>query len=72
MPIGRIDGSRHSARGAMNRDHGLQHAKRLLVDSSLLVKQIARECGFADAVSLYQTFLRHEGMSPQRYRRSYR
>jgi len=50
----------------------LQHAKRLLVDSSLLVKQIARECGFADAVSLYQTFLRHEGMSPQRYRRSYR
>jgi LacI family transcriptional regulator len=46
----------------------LRHAKQLLVDGGLLLKQIARECGFTNAAGLYQAFLRHEGMSPLRFR----
>jgi LacI family transcriptional regulator len=49
----------------------LRHAKRLLLDDGLLMKQIARECGFADGAGLYQTFLRHERMSPLQYRREH-
>jgi LacI family transcriptional regulator len=47
-------------------------AKRLLAESDLLVKQIAREAGFRDPIRLSEVFLREEKMSPSAYRRAIR
>lgn len=44
-------------------------AKRLLSETVLLVKQVAKECGFGDPVRLHEAFVRETGMSPGAYRR---
>lgn len=50
----------------------LMKAKRLLAETDLLVKQIARETGFRDAVRLHEVFVRDEGTTPSEFRRSVR
>ncbi|MEQ8786818.1 MAG: substrate-binding domain-containing protein [Pirellulaceae bacterium] len=47
-------------------------AKRLLAESDLLVKQIAREAGFRDPIRLNEVFLREEQMTPSEFRRRIR
>ena len=43
-------------------------AKRLLVETDLQVKQIARETGFRDPIRMYEVFVREEEVSPTEYR----
>ena len=50
----------------------LLKAKRLLVETDLQIKQIARETGFRDPIRMYEVFLREEGASPSEYRDSAR
>jgi LacI family transcriptional regulator len=47
----------------------LMKAKRLLAQTDLLVKQIARETGFRDPIRLYEALVREEGITPSDYRR---
>ena len=44
-------------------------AKRLLAETDRLVKQIAQETGFRDAIRFHEAFVREEGLSPSDYRR---
>jgi LacI family transcriptional regulator len=44
-------------------------AKRLLAETDLLVKQIARETGFRDPIRLHEVFVREEGTTPSAYRK---
>ena len=46
----------------------LDFAKDLLTDRSLLVKEIAYRCGFANAASFGVAFRQMEGCSPQQFR----
>jgi transcriptional regulator GlxA family with amidase domain len=43
-------------------------AKRLLSETGLLVKQVAKESGFGDSIRLHEAFMRDAGMSPSAYR----
>jgi LacI family transcriptional regulator len=43
-------------------------AKRLLSETVLLVKQVAKEAGFGDPIRLHEVFVRDVGMSPSAYR----
>jgi AraC-like DNA-binding protein len=47
----------------------LQRARALLLDSARAVDDIARACGFADAVYFRRIFKRHEGLTPLGYRK---
>ncbi len=47
----------------------LARAKRLLIETKMLVKQVATACGFADATRLCESFRAAEGLSPGQYRR---
>jgi LacI family transcriptional regulator len=47
----------------------LERAKRLLVESKEPIKQVSRDCGFADAAYFHRVFLQAEGVSPGEYRR---
>lgn len=47
----------------------LERAKQLLAETSLLVRHIARRCGFRYAEYLTAVFRRHTGQSPLEYRR---
>lgn len=47
----------------------LLKAKRLLAETDLQVKQIARDTGFRDPIRLYEVFVREESMTPSDYRR---
>jgi AraC-like DNA-binding protein len=51
--------------------HGrrLVHARRLLLESSLNVGEVAREVGFYDPGYFRRVFRRREGMSPRAFRR---
>lgn len=49
----------------------LRAAKERLVSSSDPLKQIAGDCGFADAASLAHTFKAHNGQTPSAYREHY-
>jgi AraC-like DNA-binding protein len=49
----------------------LRAAKERLVSSSDPLKQIAGQCGFADAASLAHTFKAHNGQTPSAYREHY-
>ncbi len=43
-------------------------AKRLLSETVLLVKQVAKESGFGDPIRLHEVFVREVGMAPSAYR----
>jgi LacI family transcriptional regulator len=47
----------------------VERAKRLLVESGLLVKQVAHRCGFKYVPYLSRVFRQHTGYSPAEYRR---
>lgn len=49
----------------------LRAAKERLISSSDPLKQIAAECGFADAAALAHTFKAHTGQTPSAYRGHY-
>lgn len=49
----------------------LRHARRLLLESTLNIEQIARESGFDDAGYFRRIFRRHVGISPLAHRRLY-
>ncbi|ASY46020.1 AraC family transcriptional regulator [Sphingobium xenophagum] len=53
---------------AFCRRHMLALAKDLLMDRSLLVKEIAYRCGFANTASFSVAFRQIEGCSPQQFR----
>ncbi|SDN81506.1 GlxA family transcriptional regulator [Phyllobacterium sp. OV277] len=46
-------------------------ARNLLENGHRLPKQVAVECGFADADTLRRAFVRHVGVTPAEYRRRY-
>ena len=46
----------------------LLKAKRLLAETDMQVKQIARESGFRDPIRMYEVFIREEGTTPTEYR----
>ena len=46
----------------------IERAKRLLVEGDALIKQIAKECGFAGSVPLCHAFTRLVGISPRAFR----
>ncbi|MGI4744716.1 MAG: GlxA family transcriptional regulator [Janthinobacterium lividum] len=46
-------------------------ARRLLEDGRETPKQVAADCGFADADTLRRAFARHVGVTPAEYRRHY-
>lgn len=48
----------------------LSQAMELLADRSLLVKEVAFRCGFADTASFSKAFRKAAGASPQQYRQS--
>jgi AraC-like DNA-binding protein len=50
-------------------DLKLQHAKRLLAESTASIKDIAIEMGYADQATFTESFTRTTGMPPGRYRR---
>lgn len=50
----------------------VRHARQLLLDGDMLLKQIAKECGFQNARRFASEFLKREGMSPTAYRRLHR
>jgi len=43
-------------------------AKRLLSETILLIKQVAKESGFGDPIRLHEVFVREVGMAPSAYR----
>jgi len=48
----------------------VDHAKGLLIRSNLPLAQVALECGFSDQSHFTNTFVRHVGMTPGRWRRT--
>jgi transcriptional regulator GlxA family with amidase domain len=46
-------------------------ARRLLEEGETLPKQVAAQCGFADADTLRRAFARHVGVTPAEYRKRY-
>jgi AraC-like DNA-binding protein len=48
----------------------IHHATRMLLDTGAPLKQIALECGFADANYFCKVFRRYQHMSPASYRRA--
>lgn len=48
----------------------MEQAKRLLSHTTLLVKQIARRCGFRYVSAFNRVFCQHTGLTPARYRRA--
>lgn len=49
----------------------IREAKRLLSGSSLAIKAIAGDCGFANIETFYRAFKKMVGTTPQRFRRSH-
>ena len=47
----------------------MEYARRLLVDTSMSIKEIAFICGFADSRYFYRIFRRREGMTALAFRR---
>ncbi len=50
----------------------LEHARRLLEQTTIAIDQIAHECGFASAEILRRTFQRHLHLPPSDYRERFR
>ena len=53
-------------------DVRLANAKRMLVETSAPIADIALRCGYYDGQALYSVFKRHESMSPSEYRKKNR
>lgn len=49
----------------------LEQAKKLLREDKLAIKQVVQECGLNSEQVLRQLFLRHLGMSPTEYKKTY-
>ncbi|MBA4388737.1 MAG: AraC family transcriptional regulator [Verrucomicrobia bacterium] len=49
----------------------IRHARKLLMDSTMNIDEIAAACGFNDAVYFRRVFLRAEGLPPGKFRRLY-
>lgn len=47
----------------------IEHAKGLLASTSLSVAQVAEECGFPEPSYFVKFFVRHEGITPRKYRK---
>ena len=47
-------------------------AKRLLIETDMQVKQIAREVGFSDSIRMYEAFMRDVNITPSDFRRQTR
>ncbi len=47
----------------------VERAKRLLIETDMLVKQIATACGFRDSTLFGKAFVRQEKITPSEYRR---
>lgn len=47
----------------------MQNAKRLLIDSTMSIEEIASEIGIGDVFYFTKLFKRHEGITPGKYRR---
>ena len=47
----------------------LQKAKRLLIDTDLLIKEIAAECGFSNEYYFSNFFKKRTELSPQNFRK---
>ena len=50
----------------------INHARKLLAETSATIDQIAHECGFYDQSHFTKIFKRMRGMTPGRYRRMFR
>ena len=46
----------------------LKHAKRMLIESAVPIRDIAQACGFYDAAYFSKFFFKHTGMLPKDYR----
>jgi transcriptional regulator GlxA family with amidase domain len=46
----------------------VEAARRLLVDSDMLLKQVAARCGFANSDVMSRAFIRRTGTRPKSYR----
>ena len=46
----------------------MERAKRLLVETEMLVKQVAEDCGFANSRRFCEVFKRVQGETPEQYR----
>jgi transcriptional regulator GlxA family with amidase domain len=49
----------------------VEAARRLLEGGRETPKQVATQCGFADADTLRRAFARHVGVTPAEYRKHY-
>lgn len=47
----------------------MAHAKKLLLESDLQVKQIAAEAGYYTASHFIKAFVKHENMTPMEFRK---
>lgn len=52
-------------------DRRLRESKTLLSTTDLLVKEIARECGFMDVINFGRVFKHSQGMTPSHYRKQH-
>ncbi len=68
----RFQGSTGRSIAAEIRRLRVQKAKRLLADTDLLIKQVAKDTGFSNSIRLHQVFTREEGITPSEYRRRIR
>ncbi|MCD1654086.1 helix-turn-helix domain-containing protein [Treponema zuelzerae] len=57
--------------GAMLRSIRLEKARKLLATGTASVKEVARECGYADAASFARAFRAEAGTTPADYRRAF-
>jgi len=57
--------------GAMLRHVRIEHAKRLLVEDDLMLRQIAKLCGYRSENTFCVAFQRAVGLSPKRFQRQY-
>lgn len=57
--------------GAVLRQARIEYAKRLLTERDLVLKQIAKQCGYRSENTFCVAFQRSVGMPPKKYQRQY-
>ena len=60
-----------AAPGAVLRHLRVEHAKRLLIEHDLLLKQVAKLCGYRSENTFCVAFQRAVGVSPKKFQRQY-